>query len=101
MLYEVLQGIAFGVGLAWLLFGRRLTNLPTSSYLAIGWLLVSWFPHGAFHQSISEINWAALAGLEYGFHLTMIVAAALVARDMVRQLRTDDPDRLAPERVRT
>lgn len=93
MLYSILEGLAFGFGLAWLAFGRERTSLTTSSHLAIGWMLVSWFPHGAFHQSITHTNWLGLAFVEYGFHLTMIIAAVIVARDVLRPARTPEPAR--------
>lgn len=95
MVYAVVEAIAFGFGIAWLAFGRRITSLSTPSYLAIGWMLTSWAPHGAFHQATAHTNWAGLAAIEYGFHLTMIVAAAMVARDLLRQVRTSDPARVA------
>ena len=94
MVYSVFEAFAFGVGIAWLVLGRRVTTSPaggTALYLAIGWMLVSWWPHGSLHQSIAHDNYAALAGLEYGFHVTMIVAGAIVARYVWRQVRTPQP----------
>lgn len=88
IVYDVLQGLAFGVGVAWIAFGHPLTRMSRPVHLAVGWILVSWFPHGAFHQSISHTNWVGLAALEYGFHLTAIAAALIVAREMVGQIRT-------------
>lgn len=90
MIYAVLEAIAFGFGIAWLAFGRRITTLSTAAYLAVGWMLASWAPHGAFHQSTAHGNWAGLALIEYGFHLTMIVAASIVARDLLRSVRRSD-----------
>jgi hypothetical protein len=81
--FAVIEGLAFGLGLAWLIFGRSLmdpSRLGAAVYLAIGWLLASWWPHESFHISIGEGNYAALARIEYGFHATMIVAGLIVAR---------------------
>lgn len=90
LLYAILEAIAFGAGIAWLAFGRRIAPLPTSAHLAVGWMLVSWYPHGALHQSIAHTNYAGLVGIEYGFHLTMILAAVVVARGLL-QTRATQP----------
>lgn len=94
MLYSVFEAAAFGIGIAWLVLGRRVIASPsggTAVYLAIGWMLVSWWLHGSLHQSIVNDNYAALAGIEYGFHLTMIVAGAIVARYVWQQVRAPQP----------
>lgn len=85
MLYSVIEAVVFGIGLTWLIFGRDVLRGPgsTAAHLAVGWALVSWFPHGAFHQSTAHDNWAALAAIEYGFHFTMLIAGLLVARHLI------------------
>lgn len=85
VLYSVIEAVIFGVGLVWLIFGREVLRGPgaRAAHLAVGWALVSWFPHGAFHQSIAHDNWAGLAAIEYGFHLTMLIAGLLVARHLI------------------
>lgn len=88
--YELLQAVAFGAGLAWFAAGPGHWHVPPAVYLAIGWLLASPFPHGSLHQSIEHDNWWGLVGLEYGFHLTAIIAAVILARHVVQQ-RTDTP----------
>lgn len=90
VVYALLEAAFFGFGIAWLALARRVTSVSTGSYLAIGWMLVSWFPHGALHQSMEHDNWAGLAAVEYGFHLTMILAAVVVAREFLT-----GPDRSA------
>ncbi len=85
VVYSVLEALVFGLGIAWLAFGRRVMTdgaWAGAAHLAVGWALVSWFPHGSFHQSITHDNWAGLAAIEYGFHLTMLVAGVVVARHL-------------------
>lgn len=82
--YVVLGGInalALGLGVAFLVFGlpsvRRFV-LPelgraVAAYLAIAWLLMSWYPHGGLHAS-NGMDIGPLLWIEYGFHVPLIVA---------------------------
>jgi hypothetical protein len=82
--YVVLGGInamALGLGVAFLAFGlpavrRLVTPAPgraVAAYLAIAWLLVSWYPHGGLHGS-NGMDTGPLLWIEYGFHVPLIVA---------------------------
>jgi len=76
-----INAMALGLGVAFLMFGlpaiRRL--VPSTSgravavYLAIAWLLMSWYPHGGLHAS-NGMDAGPLLWIEYGFHLPLIVA---------------------------
>lgn len=91
----IVESIAFGVGLAWIAFGWPLVKpwgrLGFATYGAIAWGLVSWPPHSSFHQSTRIENWAGLAGIEWGFHVTLVISAFIVAAFVWRVLRTADP----------
>ncbi len=86
--------MAFGLGVSFLLFGlptvRRVS--PNSKltawamYLSIGWLLVSWWPHSHLHQVVGE-NLQGLLYIEYGFHVTVIIGAAVLAYGFLTLLR--------------
>ena len=91
--YGLIEAIGFGLGIAWLAFGRKaLTGaLATPAYLAMGWLLASWWPHGGFHQAIGEGNHSALVRIEFGFHATMILAGAIIARYLWLNLSASRP----------
>lgn len=58
--------------------GRRL--LATASFVALLWILASWIPHISLHQSIHPANLWALAAIEWGFHVTIVTAACILAR---------------------
>lgn len=89
---SIVESIAFGVGLAWIAFGwpmvRRISRpLAAPAFVAIAWALVSWAPHSAFHQSIAEGNWNGLAAVEWGFHVTLVIGAFVVAAFVWQALR--------------
>lgn len=84
--YGVVEAAAFGFGVGFLVFGwpmlrqlgagDRLTGL---TFVSIVWALVSWWPHGSFHQAIEENNFGGLAAIEWGFHATMLVCGVVIA----------------------
>jgi hypothetical protein len=90
---EAIQSLAFGMGISFLLFGlptvRRVSPnsrlMAWAMYLSIGWLLVSWWPHGHLHQVVGE-NLQGLLYIEYGFHVTTIIGAAVLAYGFVSLL---------------
>jgi hypothetical protein len=85
--YGLIEAAAFGLGIAWFVFGRRLLTaggLGTAAWLSVGWTLVSWFPHGGFHQAIDHHDMGGLLAIEFGFHATMIVAATVIALYLAR-----------------
>jgi hypothetical protein len=87
---SALESVLFGIGVAFVLFGRRWlpaygTRLATATYLAIGWSLVSWWPHDNFHRIIHD--WSGLAAIEVGFHVTLIVSILVIGAFFVRSLR--------------
>jgi hypothetical protein len=91
---EVIQSLAFGLGVAFLLFGfsavRRASPnsglMAWAMYLSIGWLLVSWWPHAHLHQVVGE-NLQGLLYIEYGFHVTAIIAGLILAYGFLSLLR--------------
>ncbi len=80
----LVEAVAFGVGLAWIAFGWSVVKsvnrpLAVATFVAIAWGLVSWAPHTAFHQSLGDENWGGLAAIEWGFHVTLVISAFVVA----------------------
>lgn len=47
-------------------------------YLAIGWLIVSWWPHDNLHIHNGE-DIQGLLYIEYGFHVTLMISALVLA----------------------
>ena len=81
----LVEAVAFGVGVAFLMFARRIPqSMPGprgaawASYAAVGWGLMSWTPHGALHATNGE-NLARLIVIEYTFHITLIAATLAIA----------------------
>ncbi|MEM7322130.1 MAG: hypothetical protein AAF531_03500 [Actinomycetota bacterium] len=95
VLAEIVESVAFGVGLAWIAFGwpvvSRLNRpLAVPAFIAVAWGLISWAPHTSFHQSIGEGNWGGLAAVEWAFHVTLVVGAFLVAAFVWRVLQNSE-----------
>ena len=93
---NLVESLAFGAGLAWFAFGWQHVQhagrrLATATYVAIGWGIVSWFPHSSLHIAWEEDDWYALAAIEWGFHVTLVVAAVIVATYVWRTLTDPAP----------
>lgn len=94
-----IEVLAFGLGVTFLAFGRRhvqnltMTRGPyaTLVWLAIAWLLVNWVPHTALHMSVGNLltpsDFTGLMAIEYGFHLTLILAGGLLMHACYRTTR--------------
>jgi hypothetical protein len=91
---EAIQSLAFGLGIAFLLFGLPTVRgvspnsqlMAWAMYQSIGWLLVSWWPHSHLHQVVGE-NLQGLLYIEYGFHVTVIIGAIVLAYGFLSLLR--------------
>jgi hypothetical protein len=79
----VIPALSFGLGVAFILFGRHLIRvarpsvLSRASFVSIGWLLTNWWPHSNFHR-VSD-GWANLVVVDYFFHTTVIIGSCIVA----------------------
>jgi hypothetical protein len=81
---NMVENIAFGVGLAILLIGRRwfvarttTAGGATAAWLAAVWLFASWMPHAAIHQHVG-MRPTALLPVEWVFHGGAIVAIGVL-----------------------
>jgi hypothetical protein len=102
VLLGIAEAVVFGLGVSFLLFGYPLVKLvPMSTpwnvltFLAIAWTMVNWFPHDSLHNHIGP-NLGSLLAVEYGFHVTLMVAGLIVARFFIlvaRQAMTVSPQR--------
>lgn len=91
---SVMEALTFGLGIAFLLFGRSLARrlgggsgpLAWLVFLIIAWFLVSWWPHDNFHlHNGLELNGLLL--IEYGFHFTLMLGGLVLAYAFVRVAR--------------
>lgn len=86
ILLSIIQSFAFGLGIAFLIFGQPYINailhgnknLSIATYLAMAWSLMSWWPHTNFHQTLEAGNLSGLLAIEYGFHVTLIFGALII-----------------------
>ena len=75
----VAEALAFGAGVAFLIFGFPLiarTGVGSlaawGGYLGIAWSLVNWWAHDGFHR-VNGLHFAGLLWIEYSFHVTLIL----------------------------
>ena len=87
MLLGVAEALALGVAVSFLLFGYRALrmnatvspSLARGTHLSITWLLGNWWAHDSLHQHIG-MNLSGLLRIEYGFHITLIIAGMTLVR---------------------
>lgn len=86
ILLNVAETLAFGLCISFLVFGYPVTQsiLPASNGLTLGahvsiaWLLLNWWPHDSLHVA-NGMNLNGLLAIEYGFHITLIIAGVILA----------------------
>jgi hypothetical protein len=94
VILQIVTCLTFGLGLSFLVFGwpvvRRVSAgwklRAWSMYLSIGWLLVSWWPHGHLHQHNGH-DVQGLLYIEYGFHVAPMLAALIIAYCFLELMR--------------
>ncbi len=99
MVVSFVEALALGLGVSFLIFGLPLVRRVSAGsklrawlmYLGLGWALVSWWPHGNLHMSNGD-NMQRLLYIEYGFHVTLVISAAIVAYCFFSLLRERDRD---------
>ena len=87
----LVQGLLFGFGIAFaILFGPRLKkvsaqykNYAKAAFVSLVWLMVSWWPHDNLHRH-NGMNIQGLLYVDYGFHLTVILATVVLIAGFVK-----------------
>jgi hypothetical protein len=90
MLLDAFEALAFGLGVAFLLFGwpavRRAAGSShgraTVMYLGTAWFLSNWWIHDNLHMVVG-LRPQGLLGIEYGFHVTLIIVGTALAYSLV------------------
>ena len=90
---QIIEAIAFGVAVAFAIVAYKPFFQQTkhrthsiAAYFAIFWLLGSWWAHDNFHAAAGCGHWLSFLEIEWGFHVTDIVAGAIVAFYLLRVL---------------
>ncbi len=86
ILLQVVQSLAFGLGIAFLLFGYPLVRalnpqrpaLALATHLAVVWQLVNWWPHGNLHATTGMDDINRFLAIDYGFHVTLIISGLII-----------------------
>jgi len=87
-----IESLTFGLGVAFLIFGwpllRQLSGgsklMTWAMFISIAWFLISWWPHDKLHASNKTLE--GLLFIEYGFHLTLLIGACILAYCFIRLL---------------
>lgn len=89
ILLSAIEALAFGIGIAFICLGwplvrnaaPQMKGRAMAFYLSVSWLLVSWWPHDNFHVH-NGLNLAGLLMIDYGFHVTLIIASLALAYNL-------------------
>lgn len=91
ILLGLFESLALGIGIAFAAFGNRLVagrdSLTKAAFWSTVWVLVNWWPHDGFHRVNGE-NLQGIIYIEYAFHVTLIIAGAVLAKYFWRTLRS-------------
>jgi hypothetical protein len=86
MFLAIVEALTFGLGVSFLVFGYPYVHalapasrrLSFAAYIAIGWLLITWWPHDSLHiHTGMDLN--GLIRIDYMFHFTLIIAGLTIA----------------------
>jgi hypothetical protein len=96
MSWGIVEAIAFGVGVAFLVAAwpwvkaRSAGALTWPVYLATAWLFLNWPVHTGLHMNVGNIttqgDYLGLAAIEWGFHGTLIASGLVFAMYMMRSV---------------
>ena len=81
------DAILLGLGVSFLVFGLPVLRKVSpdsrlrawAMYLAIGYLMISWWPHLNLHISTPIDNWQMLLYIDFLFHLPLEIAGVVLA----------------------
>jgi hypothetical protein len=98
ILLAAAEGLSFGFGAAFLALGWPLVRRATRQagvatvpvYLGIAWSLMQWWPHSNSHRVIGD-DYVKLLLVDYGFHVTLMIATAIIARFFLATMRQGRP----------
>ena len=91
IILTIFESLALGLGITFLIFGySQVKNSMIASkrqnlavLLSISWLLSNWWIHDGLHMA-NGMNMTGLIYIEYTFHVTLILAGAILAYAFVQ-----------------
>lgn len=94
ILLKIAEGLTFGLGISFLIFGYPMvravlpasTGLTRTAHVSIAWVLSNWWPHDSLHIA-NGMNLGGLLAIEYAFHITLMIAGAILAYFFLTLLR--------------
>ena len=94
ILLKIAEGLTFGLGISFLAFGYPLVRaispaslgVTRAAHVSIAWLLFNWWPHDSLHIA-NGMNLGGLLAIEYAFHITLMIAGAILAAFFLTLLR--------------
>ncbi len=94
ILLSVCDSFLFGFGIALVVVvWPKLRRLPPEKrneanlvFFSLIWSLISWWPHANLHRSVG-LNLQSIIYVDYGFHLTLMLASLIVMRFFIKYLR--------------
>jgi hypothetical protein len=103
ILLSFLEALSFGLGMAFLVYGWPVMStlaggskrMTYTMFIIIAWFLLSWWPHDNLHLH-NGLNLQGLLFIEYGFHVTLMIAGAVLAFCFVRLLRSSRRSSVLP-----
>jgi hypothetical protein len=93
---NIFEALTFGLGISFLIFGYPLVRaispasrgLTHAAHLSIAWLLLNWWIHDSLHIHVGMVLNGLLA-IEYGFHVTLMLAGVILAIFYMTLLRQE------------
>src|SRR5439155_1729970 len=90
MFLGLTEAVGLGLAVSLLLYGSAvLRDAPVSPGLAratqwsIAWFLGNWWAHDSLHLH-NGLNLRGLLGIEYGFHVTLLIAGLVIAQFFIK-----------------
>ena len=94
ILLKIAEGLTFGLGISFLIFGYPIVQaispaslaVTRAAHVSIAWLLFNWWPHDSLHIA-NGMNLGGLLAIEYAFHITLMIAGTVLAYFFLTLLR--------------
>lgn len=92
---SVIESLVFGLGAAFVMLGwpmvrKEGSRLTKAAFVSVAWLFLNWWMHGNMHASNGFDVWGLIT-IDYVFHVSIIIATAVVALWFVRTAMAAKP----------